>query len=135
MSVVREDKGETRVGNWSTPEVEETPQRRRATRSGVVPVVVDVLMDPAGAPHRHTRSMSTSLEAVGRAVHFSGLGKEVTDAVANARQLAANRERMGGAEGPRSAKLSMNEFGMLAEVITEVGGQEGSFDIATGGAG
>lgn len=40
-----------------------------------------------------------------------------------------------GAAGPRSAKLSMNEFGMLAEVITEVGGQEGSFDIATGGAG
>lgn len=45
------------------------------------------------------RSMSESLEAVARAVHFSGMGKAVTQAVANARHVASIRERRGGSEG------------------------------------
>lgn len=60
--------------------------RRRATRSGVTPVVMNALADSGGvgdgmqrfgASHRQSRSMSVSLEAVARAVQFSGVGKEV----------------------------------------------------------
>lgn len=64
--------------------------RRRATRSGVTPMIMNALADSGGggggggdgvprfgAGHRQSRSMSVSLEAVARAVQFTGVGKEV----------------------------------------------------------
>lgn len=40
-----------------------------------------------------------------------------------------------GGAAPRSPQFSMNEFGMLTEIITEVNSHEGSLEAGSGGAG